>query len=230
MVQVVPGSSLIGRCPGCAGGAASAARVRVPEEVSAGVQVRYEVRVNGRLSERARGAFPAMDGTSVPAQTIVFGELDESSGLGDLLALCTAMGLEVASLRRLPGQAATRPGTPAADEARRACVVTRATHHQACPNHRISEPSWGSDQDRRRGDVCGDEARREQSNAPAWRSGEPWPPADTSVMVLGDPPGPSPHRYTRAAPGSGRWRGRWRSRCQPRPPRRVAARRGRAGR
>jgi hypothetical protein len=151
----------------------------------------------------ARGALPAMDVTSVPAQTIVFGELDGSSGLGDLLALCTAMGLEVVSLRRLPGQASTRPGTPAADEARRACVVTRATHHQACPNHRISEPSWGSDQDRRRGDVCGDEARREQSNAPAWRSGEPWPPADTSVMVLGDPPGPSPHRYTRAAPGNG---------------------------
>ena len=97
------------------------------------VHARYEVRVNGRLSERARGAFPAMDVTSVPAHTIVFGELDESSGLGDLLVLCMAMGLEVVSLRQLPGQAATRPGTPAADEARRACVVTRATPPSGLP-------------------------------------------------------------------------------------------------
>ena len=90
------------------------------------VHARYEVRVNGRLSERARGAFPAMDVTSVPAQTIMSGELAEPSGLGDLLALCMAMGLEVVSLHRLPGDAATRPHTPAADEARRACALTRS--------------------------------------------------------------------------------------------------------
>jgi hypothetical protein len=74
------------------------------------VHGRYEVRVNGRLSERARGAFCAMDVRSVPAQTIVFGELAEQSDLGDLLALCSAMGLEVVSLRRLPPEAPTRPG------------------------------------------------------------------------------------------------------------------------
>ena len=97
------------------------------------VHARYEVRVNGRLSECACGAFPGMDVTSVPTQTIVFGELAESSGLGDLLALCGALGLEVVSLRRLPGRAATRPGTPAADEARRACAVTRATPPPGMP-------------------------------------------------------------------------------------------------
>jgi hypothetical protein len=32
---------------------------------------RYEVRVNGALSERARGAFSALDVRSVPPQTIV---------------------------------------------------------------------------------------------------------------------------------------------------------------
>ena len=63
---------------------------------------RYEVRVNGQLSERARSAFHAMDVTSVPAQTIVFGELADQSDLRDLLALCSAMGLEVVSLQRLP--------------------------------------------------------------------------------------------------------------------------------
>jgi hypothetical protein len=43
--------------------------------------------------------------TSVPAQSIVYGELDEPSDLGELLALCMAMGLEVLSLRRLPAEA-----------------------------------------------------------------------------------------------------------------------------
>jgi hypothetical protein len=67
------------------------------------VSARYEVRVNGRLSERARGAFCTMDVRPVPPQTIMFGELAEQSDLCELLALCSAMGLEVVSLRRLPG-------------------------------------------------------------------------------------------------------------------------------
>ena len=74
------------------------------------VHPRYEVRVNGRLSERARSAFCPMEVTTVPTQSILFGELAEPSDLGDLLALCMAMGLEVLSLRRLPGDAVTRPG------------------------------------------------------------------------------------------------------------------------
>jgi hypothetical protein len=70
---------------------------------------RYEVRVNGRLSERARGAFCAMDVTLVPAQTIVFGSLPEVTDLADLLALCSAMGLEIVSVRRLPSEPAVAP-------------------------------------------------------------------------------------------------------------------------
>jgi hypothetical protein len=71
--------------------------------------MRYEVRVNGTLSERVRGAFPAMDVTPVPAQTIVFGNLPGLADLADILALCSAMGLEVVSVRRLPGEAGTEP-------------------------------------------------------------------------------------------------------------------------
>jgi hypothetical protein len=63
---------------------------------------RYELRVNGRLSERARSAFCTMDVRDLPPQTIVFGELDDQSDLRDLLALCSSMGLEVISLHRLP--------------------------------------------------------------------------------------------------------------------------------
>jgi hypothetical protein len=65
-------------------------------------RARYEVRVNGRLSERARGAFCTMAVRPVPAQTIMFGELSEPAELRDLLALCNAMGLQVVSLQRLP--------------------------------------------------------------------------------------------------------------------------------
>jgi hypothetical protein len=94
-----------------------ASRSRLSEDVSAMARARYEVRVNGTLSERARSAFRALDVASVPAQTIVFGELAEVSDLGDLLALCSAMGLEVVSLRRLPCRPAAEPGTSAANGA-----------------------------------------------------------------------------------------------------------------
>lgn len=65
---------------------------------------RYEVRVSGRLSERAQGAFCGMNVQvrSIPPQTIMFGELCEQSDLCALLALCSALGLEVVSLQRLP--------------------------------------------------------------------------------------------------------------------------------
>lgn len=71
---------------------------------------RYEVRVNGRLSERARSAFCAMDVMPVPPQTIVFGNLPDLTDLADLLALCREMGLEVVSVRRLPSDGATDHG------------------------------------------------------------------------------------------------------------------------
>jgi hypothetical protein len=71
---------------------------------------RYEVRVNGLLSERARSAFCSMDVRPVPLQTIVVGELAGQFGLSELLALCRAMGLEVVSLQRLPADVPTGPG------------------------------------------------------------------------------------------------------------------------
>jgi hypothetical protein len=98
----------------------------VPEEARPVVHARYEVRLNGRLSDRARNAFPAMSVTSVPTQTIVFGELAGPSDLGDLLARCNAMGIEVLAVRQLPGEEATPPGADAAavDEAECASAAT----------------------------------------------------------------------------------------------------------
>ena len=78
---------------------------------------RYEVRLNGVLSERARSAFCGLDVALVQPQTIVFGELAGMTDLADVLALCRAMGLEVVSLRRLPDAVAGAPGTAAPDDA-----------------------------------------------------------------------------------------------------------------
>jgi hypothetical protein len=97
--SVHPGGAMRGGT--CRTKVAGCAR-RGREARSTMVHTRYEVRVNGRLSERARGAFCAMDVRFVPPQTIMFGELAEQSELCDLLALCSAMGLEVVSLQRLP--------------------------------------------------------------------------------------------------------------------------------
>jgi hypothetical protein len=82
---------------------AACARPEREEAKSTMVSARYEVRVKGLLSERARGAFCTMDVRPVPPQTIMFGELADQSDLCELLALCSAMGLEVVSLQRLPG-------------------------------------------------------------------------------------------------------------------------------
>jgi hypothetical protein len=111
-------SSATGDAGAAPAGQAGRFPVRVSEDVSSMARVRYEVRVNGALSERARGAFHALDVASVPAQTIVFGELAEVADLGDLMALCSAMGLEVVSLRRLPCPPAAEPWSSVANGAR----------------------------------------------------------------------------------------------------------------
>jgi hypothetical protein len=66
-----------------------------------------------------------MNVASIPTLTIVFGELAEPSELRDLLARCNAMGIEVLSLRLLPGEAATPVGTHLVeDEVGRAPAAT----------------------------------------------------------------------------------------------------------
>ena len=61
---------------------------------------RYEFRVSGRLSERARGAFVGMDVVDVPAETVISGEVEDDRGLQDVLDLIQALGLTVVSVRR----------------------------------------------------------------------------------------------------------------------------------
>jgi hypothetical protein len=79
--------------------------------------MRYEVRVEGRLSERASGAFPGMQVEPVPSQTAISGVLDDPSALRELLAQCRMMGIRVLSLRRLSTLGPVDPAEdPPADE------------------------------------------------------------------------------------------------------------------
>lgn len=64
---------------------------------------RYELRVAGRLSDRARSAFGDMQVVPVEAETLIYGDVADDSALHGLLALCRALGLEVVSMHELPG-------------------------------------------------------------------------------------------------------------------------------
>lgn len=64
--------------------------------------VRYEFRVRGLMSEDARDAFDDMIVEPVPPESTIYAEVVEEADLRDLLALCSALGLELVSLQQLP--------------------------------------------------------------------------------------------------------------------------------
>ena len=63
---------------------------------------RYEFRIAGRLSERARSAFRGMDVADVPAETVISGVVDDA-GVHEILTLIQSLGLTVVSVRRANG-------------------------------------------------------------------------------------------------------------------------------
>src|SRR3954469_20208149 len=62
---------------------------------------RYELRVAGCLSERARWAFPGMRVATLRPQTYICAEIDDGTALHELLERCSGMGLRLISVRRL---------------------------------------------------------------------------------------------------------------------------------
>jgi hypothetical protein len=74
--------------------------------------VRYEFRVSGLMSDRARDAFSDMIVQPVPPESIIYADVVDEAHLRDLLALCGALGLELVSLQQLPaaGGSVTREG------------------------------------------------------------------------------------------------------------------------
>jgi hypothetical protein len=67
--------------------------------------VRYELRVAGRMSERACLAFPHMRVIPVAPQSIIYGQFADDAQLYDLVALCQVMGLHVLSVHETPSSA-----------------------------------------------------------------------------------------------------------------------------
>ena len=62
---------------------------------------RYEVRVTGRLSERARDAFEGMDVDEVTAETVISGVVHRDDQLHELLATVQSLGLHVVSVQEV---------------------------------------------------------------------------------------------------------------------------------
>ena len=62
---------------------------------------RYEVRVTGRLSQRARDAFADMDLTDVTAETVISGIIHRDEQLHDMLAVVQSLGLHVVSVQQV---------------------------------------------------------------------------------------------------------------------------------
>ena len=61
----------------------------------------YEVRVTGRLSQRARDAFADMEISDVTAETVITGLVHEDEQLYQLLAVVQSLGLHVVSVQQL---------------------------------------------------------------------------------------------------------------------------------
>jgi len=62
---------------------------------------RYEVRVTGRLSQRARDAFAGMDVAEVTAETVISGILHQDDQLHELLAMVQSLGLHVVAVQQV---------------------------------------------------------------------------------------------------------------------------------
>jgi hypothetical protein len=62
---------------------------------------RYEVRVAGRLSQRARDALADTDVAEVTAETVISGVVQRDEQLHDFLAVVQSLGLHVVSVQQV---------------------------------------------------------------------------------------------------------------------------------
>src|SRR3954462_7594038 len=72
---------------------------------------RYEVRVTGLLSQRARDAFAGMDDADVTAETVISGLVHRDDQLHELLAMVQSLGLHVLSVEQVAPRRGAVPGT-----------------------------------------------------------------------------------------------------------------------
>jgi hypothetical protein len=62
---------------------------------------RYEIRVTGVLSPRARAAFAGMDVAEVPARTVISAPVGPDEQLHELVSLVQSLGLHVVSVQQV---------------------------------------------------------------------------------------------------------------------------------
>jgi hypothetical protein len=74
----------------------------VPDCSKEGQLVRYEIRVEGHLSEALAKAFPELSHVMMSGQTVLFGPVVDEAHLYGLLARCQSLGLRVVEMRQLP--------------------------------------------------------------------------------------------------------------------------------
>nr|WTB29606.1 hypothetical protein OG781_08985 [Streptomyces sp. NBC_00830] len=64
--------------------------------------MRYEIRVEGHLSETLTNAFPELDHVMMSGQTVLFGTVVDEAHLYGLLTRCQSLGLRVMEMRQVP--------------------------------------------------------------------------------------------------------------------------------
>ncbi|MFD0265289.1 hypothetical protein ACFV7Q_02265 [Streptomyces sp. NPDC059851] len=64
--------------------------------------MRYEIRIDGQMSETLSGAFPELKNFVITDETVLFGPVTDEAHLYGLLARFQALGLHVVEMRRLP--------------------------------------------------------------------------------------------------------------------------------
>ncbi|MGX1134796.1 hypothetical protein RKD49_006986 [Streptomyces glaucescens] len=64
--------------------------------------MRYEIRVEGHVSEMLAKVFPELDHVLISEQTLLYGPVIDEAHLYGLLARFQSVGLRVVELRQLP--------------------------------------------------------------------------------------------------------------------------------
>ncbi|MCZ0985904.1 hypothetical protein [Streptomyces diastatochromogenes] len=64
--------------------------------------MRYEIRIDGLMSETLTKAFPELDHVRMSGQTVLFGRVIDEAHLYGLLTRFQSLGLRVVEMRQLP--------------------------------------------------------------------------------------------------------------------------------
>ncbi|WP_432133783.1 MULTISPECIES: hypothetical protein [unclassified Streptomyces] len=64
--------------------------------------MRYEIRVEGHLSDTLAKVFPELNHVVVSDETVLYGRVVDEAHLYGLLGRCRSLGLRVLEMRRLP--------------------------------------------------------------------------------------------------------------------------------